>query len=423
MSPASTPAHRRTTSCSGRSPRLVRRSVAAIRAGLAPAPALAARLEKRIPVAAGLAGGSSDAAAALDGALEAWGAELDEATHHAVAARLGSDVPFFLAGGPALVEGRGETVAPLHGLHGAPGVLLVTPVIAVPTPDVFAAFDAIRHQGDGAVRLSSAHLAEELRAGLCCRGSRRARGRPRVGERSAPGDSPRRPGSRPVQASAQPHPRTSDRAVRLRADPLGALSFRGGGDRPPPTPCEPPCARALSPRRARPNRSSPPRPSWATQRKGIRHDPSRRLDGRSARRHRPVQPGDRQRRPPVLLRAGRPGPGDPATLVEGGIEPETERVMANLTAVLDAGGATWEDVVKTTIFLVDMADFATVNAIYGRFVGDPPPARSTVGVAALPKGARVEIEVVRAGRAARRGSRRSVVRRVRSHAATERTSS
>jgi 2-iminobutanoate/2-iminopropanoate deaminase len=87
---------------------------------------------------------------------------------------------------------------------------------------------------------------------------------------------------------------------------------------------------------------------------------------------------------------------DPATgnLVEGGIEPETERVMANLTAVLDAAGVTWNDVVKTTIFLVDMGDFATVNAIYGRHVGDPPPARSTVGVAALPKGAHVEIEAV-----------------------------
>ncbi len=87
---------------------------------------------------------------------------------------------------------------------------------------------------------------------------------------------------------------------------------------------------------------------------------------------------------------------EPATgvLVDGGIEPETERVMANLTAVLDAAGTTWEAVVKTTIFLVDMGDFATVNGIYGRFVGDPPPARSTVGVAALPKGARVEIEVV-----------------------------
>ncbi len=87
---------------------------------------------------------------------------------------------------------------------------------------------------------------------------------------------------------------------------------------------------------------------------------------------------------------------DPATgaLVEGGIEPETERVMANLTAVLDAAGCSWGDVVKTTIFLIDMTEFTTVNTIYGRFVGDPPPARSTVGVAALPKGARVEIEVV-----------------------------
>ena len=87
---------------------------------------------------------------------------------------------------------------------------------------------------------------------------------------------------------------------------------------------------------------------------------------------------------------------DPLTadLVAGGIEPETERVMANLSAVLDAAGASWGDVVKTTIFLVDMADFAVVNRIYGRFVTDPPPARSTVGVAALPKGARVEIEVV-----------------------------
>ena len=87
---------------------------------------------------------------------------------------------------------------------------------------------------------------------------------------------------------------------------------------------------------------------------------------------------------------------DPATgsLVEGGIEAETERVMANLTAVLDAGGCTWADVVKTTIFLIEMADFAAVNAIYGRFVSDPPPARSTVAVAALPKGARVEIEAI-----------------------------
>jgi 2-iminobutanoate/2-iminopropanoate deaminase len=81
-------------------------------------------------------------------------------------------------------------------------------------------------------------------------------------------------------------------------------------------------------------------------------------------------------------------------IVEGGIEAEAERVMANLTAILDAAGATWADVVKTTIFLVDIGDFGTVNAIYGRFLADPPPARSTVGVAALPKGARVEIEAI-----------------------------
>lgn len=81
-------------------------------------------------------------------------------------------------------------------------------------------------------------------------------------------------------------------------------------------------------------------------------------------------------------------------LVAGGIAPETERVMANLTAILDAAGCSWDDVLKTTIFLVDMAEFAAVNAIYGRFMSDPPPARSTVGVASLPKGARVEIEVI-----------------------------
>ncbi len=153
---------------------LVLRAIAATRAavgggwpgGPTPPPMLAARLDKRIPVAAGLGGGSSDAAAALDGALEAWGAELDPDARIRLAARIGSDVPFFLAGGPALVEGRGELVAPLGGLHGTPGVLLVTPAVAVSTPDVFAAFDAIRSHGDSAVRMTSTHLAEELRAKL-----------------------------------------------------------------------------------------------------------------------------------------------------------------------------------------------------------------------------------------------------------------
>jgi 4-diphosphocytidyl-2-C-methyl-D-erythritol kinase len=138
--------------------------------GPAPAPTLAARLDKRIPVAAGLGGGSSDAAATVDGALEAWGAELDPEARRRVGAGLGSDVPFFLAGGPALVEGRGERVSPLAGVRGAPGILLVTPAIAVPTRDVFDAFAALRaasgERGDGSVRMSSEHLAGELRGGL-----------------------------------------------------------------------------------------------------------------------------------------------------------------------------------------------------------------------------------------------------------------
>lgn len=129
-------------------------------------PPLAARLEKRIPVAAGLAGGSSDGAAAFDGALEAWGAEVDPARRSAAAASIGSDVPFFLAGGPALVQGRGERVTPLRGVRGEPGVLLVTPAVPLRTPDVFAAFDASRRHGDGSVRMSSEHLAQELGTGL-----------------------------------------------------------------------------------------------------------------------------------------------------------------------------------------------------------------------------------------------------------------
>ena len=93
---------------------------------------------------------------------------------------------------------------------------------------------------------------------------------------------------------------------------------------------------------------------------------------------------------------------DPASgaIVEGGVEAQAERSLDNLTAVLDAAGLTWSDVVKTTIFLADIADFAAVNAVYGRFTPEPPPARSTVQVAALPKGGLVEIEAI-----ARRASR------------------
>ncbi len=89
-------------------------------------------------------------------------------------------------------------------------------------------------------------------------------------------------------------------------------------------------------------------------------------------------------------------PLDPKTgqIVDGGITEQTQRVMKNISAVLKADGLTFENVVKTTIFLIDFADFQTVNEIYGSNFKSDPPARSTVQVAALPKGARVEIEVI-----------------------------
>ena len=148
-----------------------------------------------------------------------------------MAAHLGSDVPFFLAGGPALVEGRGEHVAPLHGLHGSPGVVLVTPVIAVSTPDVFAAFDAIRHQGDGAVRMSSAHLAEELRAGLTADNLVARAGVLASANDLLPATALVVPALVPFKRALSRLLAPTDRAVRLGSDAVGALSFRDGGGR------------------------------------------------------------------------------------------------------------------------------------------------------------------------------------------------
>jgi 2-iminobutanoate/2-iminopropanoate deaminase len=89
-------------------------------------------------------------------------------------------------------------------------------------------------------------------------------------------------------------------------------------------------------------------------------------------------------------------PLDPKTqeMVKGDIRAQAERVMENLRGVLDAAGASFATVVKTTIFLADLADFAVVNEVYGKRFTGSPPARSTVQVAALPKGARVEIEMI-----------------------------
>jgi len=90
-----------------------------------------------------------------------------------------------------------------------------------------------------------------------------------------------------------------------------------------------------------------------------------------------------------------PGSGQ---LVGGGIAEQTEQVLQNLAAVLRGAGLTLADVVKTTVYLADLADFAAMNDVYGRHFAGALPARSTVGVAALPKGARVEIDVVAVGR-------------------------
>jgi len=89
-------------------------------------------------------------------------------------------------------------------------------------------------------------------------------------------------------------------------------------------------------------------------------------------------------------------PLDPATMevVAGDIVPQTRRVLENLQQVLHAAGATWKDVVKTTVFLQDMTDFPRFNEVYEAALGTARPARSTVQVAALPRGVSVEVELV-----------------------------
>jgi len=89
-------------------------------------------------------------------------------------------------------------------------------------------------------------------------------------------------------------------------------------------------------------------------------------------------------------------PLDPVVgkIVEGGIVEQTNRVMQNLEEVLRAAGAGWADVVKTTVYLHDLSHFPTVNEVYGKWLGDARPARSTVQVTALPRGAMVEIDAI-----------------------------
>jgi 2-iminobutanoate/2-iminopropanoate deaminase len=87
---------------------------------------------------------------------------------------------------------------------------------------------------------------------------------------------------------------------------------------------------------------------------------------------------------------------DPATgeLIEGSVSDQTKRAMDSLEAVLEAAGATFDSVVKVTAYLTDIGDFPEFNEVYGTYFSDSPPARATVGVASLPKGARVEVECI-----------------------------
>ena len=82
------------------------------------------------------------------------------------------------------------------------------------------------------------------------------------------------------------------------------------------------------------------------------------------------------------------------SFLDGGIEEQTKRVLENLDAVLSAAGTNWGRVVKATVFMIDLADFGRMNTIYEQHLGDARPARSTVQVAALPRGAKIEIELI-----------------------------
>ena len=96
----------------------------------------------------------------------------------------------------------------------------------------------------------------------------------------------------------------------------------------------------------------------------------------------------------LVFVSGQLGVDPGGNMVEGGVTEQTEQVMKNLSAILQAGGSSLANVVKATIFLADLGDFQAMNDVYGRYMGDEPPARATFQVGALPSGALVEIEVV-----------------------------
>ena len=358
-----------------------------------PVPPMRFRLTKRIPMAAGLAGGSSDAAAALRLLAARHPGITTPEDIRQLAARIGADVPFFLDGaGAALVTGVGEAVEPLPPPIDPLGILLLTPLEGSSTPAVFRAWDESARAtapGPGVASDAIDRLARLLRGGVDA--ATLAAHAPAL--RSAndlwPAATMVTPGL--VAAPGQPGAaaRSAHPAHRFRVDPVRALSFSRGrsagrATSSAATPASPPSG---SRPRARPGPTSRPSPAG-----GI-HDQEPHRDHGCAQRRRTLQPGHRRRRHGLLLGPGRARPAD-RRAGRGRLEAQTERALRNLGAVLEAAGLGYGDVVKTTCFLVDIGDFAAFNAVYGRYFPDPPPARSTFAVAALPKGARVEVEAV-----------------------------
>lgn len=96
----------------------------------------------------------------------------------------------------------------------------------------------------------------------------------------------------------------------------------------------------------------------------------------------------------LVFVAGQVGSDPVSGELADGVEAQTERALRNIAAILDAAGLSLTDVVKTTVLLADIDDFPAVNAVYARLAGDPPPARTTFAVKALPRGASVEIEAI-----------------------------
>ena len=302
-------------------------------------------------------------------------------------------------GGPALVEGRGEHLTPLAWLrdaderHDRPGLLLITPAVGISTPESFRAWDDGARAIGGAARLASAHLAEELRGGRL----RVADLLARASVLASANDLA--PAATVVHPELVPFKRA---LLRLLGRPVG---LSGSG----PThwalyPSHEEAAAAADVLHGAIADGELPAPGgrdpFVAANAHPRHD--QHAEGRMTRQ--------------AISTTGAPGaigPYSQAIAVDGllfcsgqlgldpvtgeladGVEAQAERSLRNLTAVLDAAGLTWADVVKTTIFLADMADFAAVNAIYATFMPDPPPARSTVQAAALPKGGLVEIEAI-----------------------------